>query len=86
VADGARQPVRAAVEPLQRAADEFVGGPRAVRVGRHDGIDLRVRPQQRDQPVVVERLAEVHVTSAAPRAEADVAQCVHALSVPHPGR
>ena len=42
-----------------------------------------VRAQQRHQPVVVERLAEVHEAPAAPGAEREVAEIGHGGSVPH---
>ena len=81
MADRADQRERLARQAGERAADREVGLPRAVHVGRDDRVDGRVGPQQADEAVVVERLAEVHVAAAAPRAERGVTGGAHRLEV-----
>ncbi len=66
VPDGADQAVGVAVRALQRPAEQRVGVAGAVGVRGHDRAHARVRAQQREQPLVVERDAEVHEAAAAP--------------------
>ena len=81
VADRSDQRVRLARQAGEGAADGEVGLARAVDVGRDDRVDAGVRPQQADETVVVERLAEVHVAAAAPRAECGVTGGAHRPAV-----
>ena len=69
VADGAHQAVVLAVDPGQRLAERPVGLSGAVGVGGDHRVDALARPQQREQPAVLERLAEAHEASAAPRSD-----------------
>ena len=65
----------------KRTPDREVGLPRAVHIGRDDRVNAGVWPQQADEAVVVERLAEVHVAATAPRAERGVTGNAHRIEV-----
>ena len=54
---------------LEGAPEQAVGLAGAVDVGGDDGVDRAVGRKQRDQPLLLERLAEVHVAPAAPGAQ-----------------
>ena len=77
VADRADEPVALARQPGERAADDLVGGAGAVGVGGDDGVDAAARAQQRDQPLLVDRLAEVQEAPAGPGAERAVGKIGH---------
>jgi hypothetical protein len=77
VPDGADQTVGVAVEASERPADGAVCLALAVGVGGDDRVDPLAGPQQRDEAVVLERLAEAHEPPARPGAEARVAGIAH---------
>ena len=66
VADRPDQAVALARASRQRGAERAVGVARAVGVGRDDGVDPFSWAQQRQQALVLQRLAEVHEATAAP--------------------
>ena len=82
VPDRADEAERVAVEPVDGTANEAIGLALAVHVGGHDGADLVVRTQERDEAVIVERDAVVQEAPAAPGAECRVAEIRHGRSVP----
>src|SRR5439155_578952 len=57
VADGADEAERRAVEALKRAAQQRVGLALAVGVGGQDGVDAVAGTDQREEALVVERIA-----------------------------
>jgi len=77
VPDHADQPEVVAGQSGNRSAHQLVGSPLAVDVGCDNGADPLVGPQQGDQPLVGDRLAEVHEAPATPGAERGVSQVGH---------
>ena len=77
MAERAHEAVRVARKALERRSKQAVGLSGAVDVGRDDGRDVGAGAQQGRQALVVQRLAEMHETSAAPGAERDVAGVGH---------
>jgi hypothetical protein len=85
VPHGSDQAVGVARQPLERASQQGVGLALAVDVCRQDRPDALIGAVEREQPVVVDLLTEVHETPAAPGAE----RCPcgnHAFRVRTPGR
>ena len=77
VADGARDPVRIALEACECPAERAIGLALAVDVGRDDGVDALARAEERLEPVVGDRLAEAHVAPAAPGSDRAAAELGH---------
>ena len=66
VSDGADDGEIRAGDPGERAAEQLVGGAGAIGVRGDDRRDTLIRAQQGSEPVVVDRLPEVHEATAAP--------------------
>ena len=69
VPDRADQAVVLARHPLERSPKQAVGLAGAVGVGGDDRVDPLAGAQQREQALVLQRLAEVHEAPAAPGAD-----------------
>ena len=70
VADRADQAVGVTIDALERAPEQLVGAAGAVDVGGDHRVDPGAGTQHRRQPLLVDRLAEVHEAPAAPGADA----------------
>ena len=67
--DGADHADLLARDALEGEAEQAIGLAGAVDVRGDHRVDVGVGTQQRDQPVLLERLTEVHEAPAAPGAE-----------------